>query len=1164
MLQIQHIKKKYVTGELTQTALDDVSLTFREHELVAILGPSGSGKSTLLNVIGGLDHYDSGDLIIDGISTKQYTDRDWDSYRNHTVGFIFQSYNLIPHQNVLSNVELALTISGVPGGERKKRAVEALQNVGLGSQLHKKPNQMSGGQMQRVAIARALVNDPRILLADEPTGALDSETSIQVMELLKEVAKDRLVVMVTHNPELAQQYASRIVRVKDGKILDDSNPFCPDNRQSPPPEHKNMGRSSMSFRSALTLSFQNLWTKKARTLLTSFAGSIGIIGIALILSLSTGFQSYVDSIQRDTLASYPLNIQSESADMSAMMMSMMMPDASGEDLPQDTAVESPMLSKMFAHIGSNDLSALKNYLEENEEVLSEMVDNIQYSYGIRPRIYTGAAEAPQQVNPATLFKKITGNDGISAMMDSDAFQELIDDQEMLDSQYDVVRGRWPQQYDELVFVLPRGGKIPDQIAYTLGLKDMARLDEMLQLMGEGKEIPPETPMQWSYDTLMDLRFRWVSQPDLYHYNEEFQIWEDLSDDADYLAQAFEKGTELRVVGIITPKEGSSGILYPGIGYHHSLTDYIIETAANSQIVKDQLENPDVDVFSGVPFDSDERNLPDFSSLISIDSNAITSSFGMKLSEDDFVDLMKTCLDTITQATNVDTSAAQREFMLTLEDLSQQMLVQYLDANGGTATITLSDAVPMVDEFLAGDYASGQLGSLSRIYRLPKEAFVNVYRPLIVGMVTGYISREIAGQSAAPAFVSHASAPLTDLPLEESMENAEPLPVMPDNSEPIPEPLPEPLPELPDNTENVPTPEPIPEPEPSVEPSPVPDPSEETEPTAPDVTEAPPEQPEPPDTTEPQIPDFPVSPDDFTVTLTYDQISGMVASLMDDPMVQKSGQIMARKMTEANAMQSLLDSLSGFDQIFTQFIQDSFYVDTGRLANAFQFNMDEEKLQRVFETVVGGGQARTLSSNLRKLDYADLDCPSYMSIYMKDFDGKEAFLNFLDDYNRDMEESGHEEQVIQYTDMTGQMMDSVRIIIKSVSYVLIAFVAVSLIVSSIMIGIITYISVMERTKEIGVLRAMGASKHNISQVFNAETFIIGLCSGVLGIGISLALLIPGNRLIHHFTGNLQIVARLPMAGALILIVLSMLLTLLGGLIPAMQAAKKDPVIALRSE
>ena len=1148
MLQIQHIMKKYVTGELTQTALDDVSLTFREHELVAILGPSGSGKSTLLNVIGGLDHYDSGDLIIDGISTKQYTDRDWDSYRNHTVGFIFQSYNLIPHQNVLSNVELALTISGVSGGERKKRAVRALQNVGLGSQLHKKPNQMSGGQMQRVAIARALVNDPRILLADEPTGALDSETSIQVMELLKEVAKDRLVVMVTHNPELAQQYASRIVRVKDGKLLDDSNPFCPDNRRSPPPEHKNMGHSSMSFRSALSLSFQNLRTKKARTLLTSFAGSIGIIGIALILSLSAGFQSYVDNIQRDTLASYPLTIQSESADMSAMMMSMMMPDTGGEALPQDTAVESPMLSKMFAHIGSNDLSSLKTHLEENEEVLSEMVASIQYGYGIRPRIYTGTADAPQQVNPATLFKKLTGNDGVSAMMDSDAFQELIDDQEMLDSQYDVIRGRWPQQYDELVFVLPRGGKIPDQIAYTLGLKDMAHLDEMLQLMKEGKEIPPETPMHWSYDTLMDLRFRWVSQPDLYRYNEEFQIWEDLSGDADYLAQAFEEGTELRVVGIITPKEGSSGILYPGIGYHHTLTDHIIETAASSQIVKEQLENPDVDVFSGVPFESDESNLPDFSSLISIDPNAITSSFGMKLSEDDFVELMKTCLDAITQATNVDTSAAQREFMLTLEDLSQQMLVQYLDANGGSAAITLSNAAPIVDEFLAGDYASGQLGSLSRIYRLPKEAFVNVYRPLMVGMVTGYISREIAGQSGAPAFPSHASAPLAELLPEESMEHTEPLPVMPDNSEPIPEPLPEPLPELPDNTENVP----------------VPEPSEETEPTVPDATEAPPEQPEPPDTTEPQIPDLPVSPDDFAVTLTYDQISGIVASLMDDPMVQKSGQIMARKMTEANAMQSLLNSLSGFDQILTQFIQDSFYVDAGRLANAFRFNMDEEKLQRVFETVVGGGQTRTLSSNLRKLDYADPDCPSYMSIYMKDFDGKEAFLNFLDDYNRDMEESGHEEQVIQYTDMTGQMMDSVRIIINSVSYVLIAFVAVSLIVSSIMIGIITYISVMERTKEIGVLRAMGASKHNISQVFNAETFIIGLCSGVLGIGISLALLIPGNRLIHHFTGNLQIVARLPMAGALILIILSMLLTLLGGLIPAMQAAKKDPVIALRTE
>ncbi len=1165
MLQIQNIKKKYVTGELTQTALDDVSLTFREHELVAILGPSGSGKSTLLNVIGGLDHYDSGDLIIDGISTKQYTDRDWDSYRNHTVGFIFQSYNLIPHQTVLSNVELALTISGIPAGERKKRAIQALENVGLGSQLHKKPNQMSGGQMQRVAIARALVNDPRILLADEPTGALDSETSIQVMELLKEVAKDRLVVMVTHNPELADQYASRIVRVKDGRILDDSDPFQPDDTQAVPPQHKNMGRSSMSFRSALTLSFQNLWTKKARTLLTSFAGSIGIIGIALILSLSTGFQSYVDSIQRDTLASYPLTIQSESADMSAALMSMMMPDTGGEEQPPDTAVESPMLSKMFAHIGSNDLSAFKTYLDENSETLSQMVANIQYGYGIRPRIYAGTPDKPQQVNPATLFKKITGNDGISAMMDSDAFQELMDDREMLDSQYDVVRGRWPEKYDELVFVLPQGGRIPDQIAYTLGLKDMAHLDEMLRLMEEGKEIPPEVPMQWSYDDLMNLRFRWVSQPDLYHYNAEFQIWEDLSDDPEYLAQAMEKGTELRVVGIIAPKEGSSGILYPGIGYHHSLTDHIIRTAANAQIVKDQLANPEVDVFSGSPFGSDEKTLPDFSSMISIDQNAISSSFGMDMSESDFVELLETCLQEITKATDVDTAPAQREFSLTLADLSQQMLIQYLDANGGTATITLSDAQPMVDDFLSGDYANGQLTTLANIYGVPKEAFVSVYKPLLVGMVTGFIAREIADQPAAPAFASHASAPrLASLTAvsETQEEAAQALPA-PDGSPEIQpsqdaEPEIEPIPEatVPDGTSDSQQP-------PAVEPQPEQPTEDSTQPeTAPDPQE-PSENIEGTEESEPQIPDLPIRPDDFSADLTYAKIDGIVSTLLNDPVTQKAGQIMARKMMEATAMDSLVDSLSGFDQLFTQFIQDSFYVDSGRLAGAFRFDMDEEKLHRLYETISGRTQA-SLASNLRKLDYADLDSPSYMSIYMKDFDGKEAFLNFLDDYNRDMEESGHEEQIIQYTDMTGQMMDSVRIIINSVSYVLIAFVAVSLVVSSIMIGIITYISVMERTKEIGVLRAMGASKHNISQVFNAETFIIGLCSGVLGIGISLILLIPGNQLIHHLTKNMQIVARLPLAGALILIVLSMLLTLLGGLIPAMQAAKKDPVIALRSE
>lgn len=1190
MLQLKDIRKKYITGEFEQIALDGVSLNLREQELVAILGPSGSGKSTLLNVIGGLDQYDSGDLIINGTSTKRYSDRDWDSYRNHTIGFIFQSYNLIPHQTILANVELALTISGIPMSERRKRAVKALEDVGLGKQLHKKPNQMSGGQMQRVAIARALVNNPSILLADEPTGALDSETSIQVMELLKEVAKDRLVVMVTHNPELAYQYASRIVTVKDGRILDDSNPFEVDETTLEAPLHKNMGRSSMSFLSALALSFNNLKTKKGRTLLTSFAGSIGIIGIALIMALSSGFQAYIDQIQEDTLASYPLTISAESADMTSALVSMMAPGLKPDLENKQTISEQPVLAKMFAHIGTNDLASFNRVLKEKFDIVDHAVNTIQYGYGIRPRIYSDDPQNILQVNPATLFKRITGNDMISALMDADAFQELLDNEVLMNSQYQILDGRWPESYNELVFILPSPNRIPDHIAYTLGIKSMDSLDKMIDLLVEGKEIPLSDEVeQWSYSDIMGLRFKLISAPDLYRYNSEFQVWEDMTSDPSYMSDLIQNGEELKVVGIVCPQDGStSSTLSPGIGYLPSLTEHIIHNSAESDIVKEQILHPDINVFSGSPFGEEEKSELNLEDMISIDTNAISSAFGMDVSESDFIELLEDCLREIESATDVDTTAARQAFLSTLNDFSAQMLTDYVSQNAdaaGEVRLTLADADPMAESFLQTEYAESRLSALSNLYFVPTDAFKSVYKPLLVGVVTSYIAREIqieapdseASSSANSEIFSPSSVELIHNlnefePMEEtpfntqdytSQKNGSPSEesstntgeTIPKYSVPETDALPETLPEnaIPDSTAQD---EIFPDdllPNETAPGNLLPD---ETVPDSLIPNESLPEQ----DTT----PNLPIRPDQVYAVMTVSDIPSAVSDFAGDPIVSQAADIMSVKMMESTVMDSMITKLAGLDDILRGFIRSNFYVDQDRIAGAFQFNMDETELHRLFDAISGKSKDRSYASNLRSLDYAELGSPTFMAIYMRDFAGKEDFIQFIEDYNTSAIDAHEEDRVIQYNDMTGAMMSSIRTIIDSVSYVLIAFVAVSLVVSSIMIGIITYISVMERTKEIGILRAMGASKRNISQVFNAETFIVGLCSGFLGIGISLLLIIPGNHLIHHLMNNAYITAHLPVTGAIILILLSMLLTLLGGLIPSRQAAKKDPVIALRSE
>ena len=1167
MLQIKDIRKVYVTGELVQTALDGVSLNLRDNEFVAILGPSGSGKTTLLNVIGGLDRYDSGDLVINGISTRKYSDRDWDSYRNHTIGFVFQSYNLIPHQSVLANVELALTISGISRAERRRRAAKALEDVGLGNQLHKKPNQMSGGQMQRVAIARALVNDPDILLADEPTGALDSETSVQVMELLKEVSKDRLVVMVTHNPELAEDYANRIVRVKDGRIIDDTNPFLVDEASLAAPKHKNMGKSSMSFWTAMTLSFNNLRTKMARTLLTAFAGSIGIIGIALIMSLSTGFQKYIDKIQADTLSNYPLTIQTETSDLSSMFAAFGATIAQASEADEGVVVEQQVIAQMFAQVGSNDLESFKSHLDRHYEEIADAVSAIKYSYGIQPRIYVeGRKGEILQANPATLFDQMMGNSFMSSFMETDVFYEMIDNREMLDSQYEVIRGRWPEKYNELIVVLQDPHQITDYMAYTLGLKDAEHLDVVLEKMMAGELVESVSDTEeWTYDDLIGLKLRLTDVSALYRYNDEYNLWEDMSGNEAYMNDAFAQSEELQIVGIVCAREGvNATALSAGIAYTSDLTRRVIDTAVESQLVKDQLTNPEVDIFSGSRFDEKAETSLNFENMISVDGNAISSAFGMNISTDKIVSMLKGYLQEVMSSVKVDTVPAQEAFTEQLRQMCTQMLQQHVAANAdenGEAKLYLTEVESMVDAYLASDAATSGISTLARKYSVPEDAFLKVYRPLMIGLVTGCIAEDLSETEETPSGSSASESETVEAPADEELPAEQPAETQPENQTPPAE-EPEQI-VNPDEGGEIDTPEEVtdemtPPEEDSGEIAPPEEGTEDTlTPEEGTEEDAPKEEPE-------DESDIEVDTDQFYGTITAGEVDAIVSGYMGNAAVTGVASVMGAKMMEATVRGIIAEKISGFGGRLASFIGSSFSVDTNKIASAFQFNMNEEDLQRLMMTMSGQNREHSADANLRNLGYARVEKPYSMSIYLVDFAAKEEFMAFLDQYNADMQDIGYDDQVIQYTDLTGMMMSSVRTIVDSVSYALIAFVAVSLVVSSIMIGIITYISVMERTKEIGILRAIGASKGNISQVFNAETFMIGLCSGLIGIGITLLVLIPGNMLIQHLTENPDIVAQLPMINALVLIGLSVVLTLIGGLIPASKAAKKDPVIALRSE
>lgn len=1023
MLQIKNICKQYKTGNLIQKALDGVSLNLRDNEFVAILGPSGSGKTTLLNIIGGLDRYDSGDLIINGISTKKYKDRDWDSYRNHTIGFVFQSYNLIPHQTVLSNVELALTISGVSKAERRKRAKRALEQVGLGDQGHKKPNQMSGGQMQRVAIARALVNDPDILLADEPTGALDSETSIQVMNLLKEVAKDRLVVMVTHNPELAYEYATRIVELKDGVIRSDSNPFNVDNKTLKVPQHKNMGKSSMSLKTSLSLSFNNLKTKKARTILTSFAGSIGIIGIALILSLSNGVNQYIQSIEEETLSEYPLQIQSTGFDITSMMDTQSSDDSTKEDGEVQVF---QMLTNIFSRVGSNDLTSLKEYLDSNKGDLSKYTKSVEYTYNVVPQIYSVNTESIRQVNPDQSFAALglgassTSNSTMSSMMSTNVFYQMPQNTDLYQEQYDVKAGRWPKKYNECVLVLNNNGKISDFMLYTLGLRDYSELDTMIQQFSQEEKVTvPDNSQSYSYDDIIGINFKLVNPSDCYQYDANYNIYRDKTDDQAYMKQLIDNGENLEIVGIVHPSDGANvTMLQSGIGYLPSLSDHVINQAQSSEIVQKQLATRDIDVFTGKRFDDPESSSLDMNSLFTVDSETLQSAFTFdqsKISMDmSSVDFSQLSIDpSLLPSLDVDSLLGDIKFELTtdqINQISQKIMTQfqqYLKDNNFT------DPSKM-DEYF-------------RAY-LQSDAAKNLIQSEMAALIQ---ESGMAKQFAAN--------------LKSQMQ---------------------------------------------------------------------------------------------TMMAQYSEV-------IANSLKQQLTTVMADQM----------------DNFSSQF-QDAISIDTSKFANAIKVNMSEEELSELMLSLMSEDSS-SYENNLQKLGYASKDEPSGINIYPLDFESKQEVINVLDQYNENVEKVD-EDKVITYTDYVGTLMSSVTDIINVISYVLIAFVAISLVVSSIMIGVITYISVLERKKEIGILRAIGASKRNISQVFNAETFIIGLFAGVLGIVITLLLLIPGNMIIHDIAGSQDVSAILPVTGAVVLIILSVVLTLIGGLIPAKKAALEDPVTALRTE
>ena len=1043
MLQLRNIRKAYTTGSFTQTALDDVSISFRDSEFVAILGPSGSGKTTLLNIIGGLDHYDTGDLVIDGISTKEYKDRDWDTFRNNRIGFVFQAYNLIPHQTILANVELALTLSGVSRAERRTRALDALRKVGLGDHVDKKPSQLSGGQMQRVAIARALINDPEILLADEPTGALDSKTSVQIMDLLTEIANDRLVIMVTHNPELAEQYATRIVNLADGVIRSDSDPFDPapeDMRAS----KKQVRRTSMSFLTALSLSWNNLLTKKGRTLMTAFAGSIGIIGIAAILSLANGVNSYIANVEEETLSEYPLSIENQGFDMTSLMTMGMgaqggssgsgdsqgagQTGSSNGDADGGTVGESKMVTGMFGSIGSNDLASLKEYLDDGDSGIDQYVNSIEYGYSITPQLFSSDTEdGVRQVNPDKSFSSIgfgsaTSTNGImSSMMSTNVFYEMPSDPDLYQDQYDVVAGTWPQRYNDIVLVLTPNGKVSDFMLYTMGLRDHSELDDMVRAFANEEEVnAPDDYMTLTYDQLMGVTFKLVAATDYYQYDSDYHVWKNKSDDADYMRDLVNSGEDVHICGIVKPKAGAKiTSLQTGFYYTSDMVSHIIDEASDSQIVKDQLADSATNVFTGKSFveeaDAEDSSF-DMSSLFTIDGNKLQAAFQID-----------------PDALSVDMSS--------------------LDLSGATSDLPAAPEMDPSEFQVSGQPTINKEAAAALMAAVEKDYFA-------------YYSEQVQQGKPAPSFNEYFAT-----------ERAQKL---------ISDALPGII-----------------------------------------------------DTSEMQA-EFAQKIQAYlqaTMSSYMNQVVSAMQTQMQAAMTQVMGQLSANMAT-------------------------AMHVDESAFTDAFQMNMDEKELTELMMSLMSS-ETTSFDGNLNKLGYADYAKPASIDIYPKDFESKQSVIDILDGYNDKMKAEGEDDKAVSYTDIVGALMSSVTTIVNMISYVLVAFVAISLVVSSIMIGVITYISVLERKKEIGILRSIGASKGDIGRVFNAETVIVGLVAGLIGIGVTALGCIPANAIVYALF-DVPNVAILPWQAAVILVAISVFLTFLSGLIPSSAASRKDPVEALRSE
>lgn len=1172
MLQIKNIKKTYRTGSLVQKALDDVSLNLRDNEFVAILGPSGSGKTTLLNIIGGLDRYDEGDLIINGVSTKNYKDRDWDSYRNHTVGFVFQSYNLIPHQTLLQNVELALTISGVSKEERRARAIKALEDVGLKEQMNKKPSQLSGGQMQRVSLARALVNNPDILLADEPTGALDSETSRQVMDLLKEVARDRLVVMVTHNPELAEDYANRIVRVRDGKIIEDSNPVSAAEIPAEEAVHRNLGKTSMSFLTALSLSFNNLKTKKARTILTSFAGSIGIIGIALILSLSSGVNDYITSIERDTLSEYPIQIEKTASTMMTTMMSAMKDQKKADG---DYVEEVPVLTAMSGGTAVNDLKSFRTFLQSGKSGIDPYVQAIDYKYGIIPQIYRVDPDETVRICPDPVMQSMFGDSGmISQFLSSSAMSEqfsvLPEDEDLYQDQYELKAGHWPENKNECVVVLSSEGQLPDLTIYMLGLRPQKDLDEIVKKMQNDKaeEIKVE-PKNWDYDDILGRTFKVVSSSDYYQYDSKFKIWTDRSEDGEYLEKIVKNGQDLKVTGIVQPAPAETvTMLSDGIYYREDLLDELMKEAADSEVVKAQLKTPDINVLTGEKFGEKSKDSP-FSTedLFTVDEDAFSKAFeidpskidpsaslsgldlsfgGMDIGSLMDMDALSASVpqlsaDSLGQILNGALKPATSE---TMTSIFQNLLNGYEDYSKDNPDISLDGMSQGIEQYLNSDEVKNYLQQ--QISGILQEAGGQIFNEqdienLLRSILQGYTDFA-AGQPDPDDFDANFEAYMNSGAVQQQISQY--------------------VAKVQQDLSNV-----------NIS-------SAQIEEMVSHIASG---------------YDSYASANNLATTASVmngfmnylqtsdgqnrlnsavseivdtDRLQSNISDLMNSTMSSASGavsqqisSVMAQMMNQISSALSV-SLTSGMNSLMEN-MSSAFSIDSDALAGAFRMNMDDKEFADLMKSMMMA-EENSLENNLKKFGYADEEDPSAIYIYPKSFESKDEIDRIITEYSDREEAAGHPDRRITYTDMVGTMMSGVTDIINTVSYVLIAFVGVSLIVSSIMIGVITYISVLERKKEIGILRSIGASKQNISEVFNAETFITGLLSGLFGVGITLILLIPINMIIHSLTGSSAVNAFLPWQAGVLLILLSIGLTMLGGLIPSRKASQQDPVEALRTE